>query len=120
MASPVRCWPVLRKRLGREDAVLLTVQDGSLTAEPPPDAPETEQDRLRAVSSYTNLVEHDYDERIGALNRYLDSLADPDILEKAEQASQDLSDSVNDDAAQAARQCPPRAAEAASRPRSSD
>ena len=89
---------VLRKRLGREDAVLLTVQDGSVTAEPPPDAPQAEQDRLRAVSSYTNLVDHDYDERIATtLNRYLDALTDPDILEKAEQASQDLSDHVNDD-----------------------
>ena len=111
---------VLRKRLGRDDAVLLTVNDGSLTAEPPPDAPEAEQDRLRAVSSYTNLVEHDYNERIATtLNRYLDSLTDPDILDKAEQASEDLSDRVNDDRGGASLRCPPRAARAtASRPRS--
>ena len=88
---------VLRKRLRRDDAVLLTVNDGILTAEPPPDASEAEQDRLRAVSSYTNLVDHDYDERLATtLNRYLDSLTDPDILDKAEQASDDLSDRVND------------------------
>ena len=84
---------VLRKRLGRDDAVLLTVNDGILTAEPPPGASEAEQDRLRAVSSYTNLVDHDYKERLATtLNRYLDSLTDPDILDKAEQASDDLSD----------------------------
>ncbi|MDA0169059.1 hypothetical protein OJ998_08175 [Solirubrobacter taibaiensis] len=89
---------VLRKRLGRDDAVLLTVNDGTLTAEPPPAAPEAEKERLRAVSSYTNLVDHDYDERFATtLNRYLDSLTDPDIVEKAEQASDDLSDRVNDD-----------------------
>lgn len=88
---------VLRKRLGRDDAVLLTVNDGILTAEPPPGASEAEQDRLRAVSSYTNLVDHDYKERLATtLNRYLDSLTDPDILDKAEQASDDLSDRAND------------------------
>jgi hypothetical protein len=78
---------VLRKRTGRDDAIFVTVNDGTLTA----DVPDQEDERLRAASSYTNLTEHDYDERIATtLNRYLDALADPDIIDKAEEARESL------------------------------
>jgi hypothetical protein len=84
---------VLRKRLGREDAILVTVDNGSLTA----DVPDEEDERLRAASSYTNLVEHDYDERLATtLSRYLDALADDDIIDKAEAAREDLDDRYNE------------------------
>ncbi|MBE2318626.1 hypothetical protein DVA67_021790 [Solirubrobacter sp. CPCC 204708] len=84
---------VLRRRTGQRDAILVTVKDGSLTA----DLPDDEDEQLYAASSYTNLVEHDYGERIATtLNRYLDALADPDIVAKAEQAREDLDDRLDD------------------------
>lgn len=91
--KPRQLLTVLRKRLGRDDAILVAVKDGSIYAS----LPDEEDERLRAAASWTNLTEHDYDERFATtLNRYLDALGDDDIVEKAKQASDDLNTRYNE------------------------
>ena len=112
--KPRQLLTVLRKRVGREDAAIATVQDGSLYVDWPGTA---EDDRVRAASSVANLTDHDYNERIATtLNRFLDALADDARTCRSRRAGAREASTTSPLHGRARRS---RRAAAASRPRSS-
>jgi len=87
--EPRQLLTVLRSRVGRPDALYATASEGSLTVL----GPAAEDEHTRAASSITNLSDHDYDERLATtLNRFLDALADPNVIANAEKVRKAVDD----------------------------
>lgn len=81
---------VLRRRLGT-DAVLATVDGGSLTVEPGRVTSEGEEERLYAASTVANLEGEYREPTFAVLERFLDALGDPDVVARARRAGERLS-----------------------------